>query len=87
MAKDIIYSRDHDTTTKLPTYICESCLNGIVEAGEQCDPWTYDEPGCIDCVIQQNNACVETFAGYSTCIYTPDCGDGVVDEECDDGNL
>ena len=85
--QDVVYSCNHDLVTSLPAYICESCLNGIVESGEQCDPWDTIDPGCVDCLVHVDYTCETSFVGFSTCELIPVCGDGIVQESCDDGNL
>lgn len=59
---------------------------------EQCD--NGNQPGCINCVIQQGWQCLNTAGQPSKCfvnVVAPTCGNGVFEpalgEQCDDGNV
>jgi hypothetical protein len=62
------------------TCMWPDCANGVLEEGEECDPWIDD--GSADCPPGQ--ACV-----YCQCEYQNVCGNGIVEpgEDCDGTDL
>jgi hypothetical protein len=59
---------------------CTSCGNGVVDAGEQCDPADMNEPTCLgEGVAKCRDDCTLDLSGCAR------CGNGTVDfdEECD----
>jgi cysteine-rich repeat protein len=76
----ISHSKDFDIT------ISDGfCINGVFEAGEQCDDGnTIEGDGCSSaCIIEPG-----WFCSGSPSVCTMECGNGVIvtDEQCDDGN-
>ena len=58
----------------LPTFICQTCGNELVEVDESCDDWNLlDDDGCESCQTEVGFVCLEE---PSECEQVYVCGDG-----------
>ena len=78
---------------ELPNCDYNTCGNGTLDSGEQCDGGSHCEncqitPYCGDGNVDSGEDCDGGSNCDSNCHITYSCGDGTVNdgEECDDGN-